>query len=113
MADSLDQGQCFISSTTATAVGGSNQTGLANVQVNASGANAPSGTTLSVIDGSGATVATFALSLPTALLTSYTGPVLNMDNLNIRIAYINANVTVKLSNALSSGELAVNVGYTY
>ncbi len=114
MADSTTIGQCFLpaaSSTTATSVQGNNQAIITNIQVNGVGLNAPTGTLLQITDGSGALIGQYALALPSALLASYFGNVLNLDNLAIPISYVNSPVTVKLNQSLSSGALAVNIGF--
>lgn len=113
MADSLLVGSCFTATTTAQSTGATSVTALTNIQINAYGANAPASTTLQIIDGSGAVVATLSLALPGALLTAFFGSVLSLTGLDIALTYSPNPVTVKLNNALSSGMLAVNLGFTF
>lgn len=115
MADSTTIGQCFLpaaSSTTSTPVQGNNQTIITNIQVNGVGLNAPEGTLLQITDGGGALVGQYAMALPSAILASYFGSVLSLDGLAIPITYINSPVTVKLNQSLSSGTLAINIGFS-
>jgi hypothetical protein len=114
MADSTATGQCFLpaaTSTVDTSVQGQNQAFITNIQVNGVGLNATPGTLLQITDGGGTLIGQYALALPSAILASYFGSVLSLDGLAIPITYINSPVTVKLNQALSSGTLAINIGF--
>jgi hypothetical protein len=114
MSESNGIGEAFITTSTGTSavdIGGIDWSELVALHVTAAGANIPAGTTLIITDGEGIFSYSFAIELPTALLASYTGPLLSEENLALEITYGSGPCTAKLSNALSSGSLAINVGY--
>jgi hypothetical protein len=104
-------GSCIVSGSSPVNCGGDGKTFVTDIKVFAVGANCSPGTTISIINSLGDVLFTWIVPGVSTLLTSYTGPILSYEDINQLIPNGDTPCVVKLSNALSTGYLIVNVGY--
>lgn len=102
----------FVSGITPVAVGGTTEDAITAIYVGAIAANATAGTELILQDANGNPLTTMALGITDTVITYQNGPVLAIDDCLILISNVPTPVYARLNQALVSGSLAVNVGYT-